>query len=215
MLKDKKGATTWLWVLVGIAVLITVISFFIGDISNVLSNVGDVSVSGAKKISEFYTGNNPVLDYATKGADYIFGAVPENVLYASNNLSGLIIVIALWLLIFLMFGDIIANFGGFSREISWAVAFLLVVVGANLKMVTAIAAVLTAIFLPLGMFAVYAGLFSAFVAFFVVEWGIMGLMPWMMRRKGAQQAARSQHTTGTILNAIQHYKKVGTELGTP
>jgi len=212
MLKDKRGATTWLWILVGIAVLITVMSFFLGDITNAISNV---SVSGATKISEFYTGNNFIFSYVTKGADYIIGAVPENILDSSNKFSGLIIVIALWILIFLMFGDILANFGGFSKEISWAVAFLLVVIGANLKMVTAIAAVLTAIFLPLGVFAVYAGLFSAFVAFFVVEWGIQSMMPWVMRRKGAQEAARAQHNTGTILDAIQHYKKVGKELGTP
>ena len=87
MLKDKRGATTWLWVLVGIAVLITVMSFFLGDITDAISNV---SVSGATKISEFYTGNNFIFSYVTKGADYIIGAVPENILDSSNKFSGLI-----------------------------------------------------------------------------------------------------------------------------
>jgi len=212
MLKNKRGATTWLWVIVGIVVILTVASFYLGDISSAFSQI---NLKNAQKVSAtIQSTGNVVIDSIVKGLDYVIGEVPSNLVESSGPVNAVIVLVALWVIIILMFGDILSNFGGFSREISWVIAILLGIVGANLKMMTAIAAILTAIFLPLGIFAAYAGLFAAFVAFFAVEWGIQSMMPWVMRRKGAQEAVRAQHNTGTILNAIQHYKQVGTELST-
>jgi hypothetical protein len=143
---------------------------------------------------------------------YIFGGVPNMLADLSGQTSGAMIIICIWIIIVLMFGDIIKNLSFFSEKISWTIAVLMGIVGANLKFISLIAVFFTSIFIPLGIFAAYAGLFTAFVAFFAIELGISSLAPWLMRRKGLREEVKAEKGTMTIIDAIQHYKKVGKEL---
>lgn len=146
---------------------------------------------------------------------FIIGGIPNNIIASSGKIGALIILFAFWIMLTLIFGDILKNFSTLSSGISWWVAILLVIIAANLKFLGSFIGVLTGLFVGLGTFAVYASLFSSFIVFFAVEWGIGAMAPWIMRRKGMQRALKSQENTRTILNAITHYKQVGRALSTP
>jgi hypothetical protein len=205
--KDKRGVSWWLLLLLTAAIILFIAYYFGGSIvdyiktSSAGTNVNLGAVLGVE--------NDKVWGPITKVMGLIFGAVPQLLVDSSGALGAVIVVIALWVLIVLMFGDIIKTFGTFSPNISWWIAVLIGIIGANLKLVTSLAFIFTAIFIPLGIFAAYAGLLSAFFVFFVVSWGIGSFGPFLMRRRAMREAESS---TTLALATIRHYKDIGKEL---
>lgn len=151
--------------------------------------------------------------------DYVFGSPATVLTFTTNSeVSVVIITLAVWLLLFITFGDIIDVFGTFSEKwIAWSVGLLLSVIAVNLKFNVILLAFFIGIFSFLGGLAVLAGLVAAFVAFIGVNWGVRSWGPWMMRRKIMMEAQRSSVKTeagGKKLAAtIKGLKEAGNALG--
>lgn len=138
---------------------------------------------------------------------YIFGTP------ISNEISGLIITIAVWLMLLFSFGDIIATFSTFSPWVSWVIATLITLVGANIGFINQIVVVLAGIFVGLGALAVYFGLGVAFFAFIVVNLGARRFSGWILRRKALMIAAKAKAGGTETAGAIRGIREIGNALG--
>jgi hypothetical protein len=148
---------------------------------------------------------------------YLFGPLINNVDLKNvsnvNDVSLTIITIAVWLLIFITFSDIISAFSTFSQGVSWGIGFLVAVIAANLGFVVLVVASFASWFAFAGTAAVFIGLGGAFIAFIVVNLGLVKFKPWIDSRKrmvessrirrGANEAAEGVHTSRRIARAAR------------
>ena len=107
----------------------------------------------------------------------------------TTEIGGIVVAMMIWLIIFVAFGDILENWSAFSAGIGWVIAFEIGVVAANVGLINNSMLALIKIFAWLGTFAIFAALFSSFVAFFVVNWGISSAFGWVRNRQRAIKAA--------------------------
>jgi len=112
---------------------------------------------------------------------YIFGQVPT--VNGVGTLSPIIITLAIWLLVFVTFSDIIATFSSFSTGVSWIVGFCLATIAANLAWTTKLLAIISGTFIFVSTAALFIGLFASFVAFAFVNWGLMDFRVWLKNRR--------------------------------
>jgi len=138
---------------------------------------------------------------------YIFG---EPLYYTGiNAISAGIVTIAIWLLLFLTFSDIIATFTTFSKWVSWSVGFLIAVIAANIGLVIKIATVLTGIFSFAGVLAVYTALGAALVAFVVVNLGIWRAKRWILKRRAMMASAKAEAGGAKLKGIIKGLGEAG------
>ncbi len=201
----KVSAGKWLVFLLLLMLLVVVVVYNFDSYQNL-----DLGAKEVKSLVDLFgssvsEGFKPFLSFF----GYIIGGVPQVLLDSTNEVGAVIVLVAIWLMFILMFGDIIKNFSTFSPAISWSVAVLLGIVGANLKMMSFIAAFMTAIFLPLGMFAAYVGLIGAFVVFIMVEWGSSRATEWALNKRILKDSMKGKETTNTVNNAINFFRGTG------
>ncbi len=202
MFKDKRGAGLKNFIIAGgvlvglIVLLIVIISVFEiklpkfggGDVTSVQDIIGpkDNTITGKfQNILSVFIG-------------FVIGGVPSSMISLSTTKFGaLIVLVAIWGMFVLALGDILNNFGSFSKGVSWGIAVLIGIAAANLKILSSFAGIFTAVFAGLGIFAIYAGLFSSIAVFFIVEWGLggEGMGNWIFRRKMLQTAAKEEIKT--------------------
>jgi hypothetical protein len=137
---------------------------------------------------------------------YIFGT-PLN-----SELSGTIITIAVWLILFFTFGDIIATFSSFSVWVSWVIAGLMTLVAANVGLLGQLMVILTSIFVWAGAVAVYLGLGTAFVAFVAVNFGAQRMKKWIMRRKAMMMANKAYAGGKVTAGTLRGLEQIGISL---
>lgn len=192
---NKKGAATdflkspVFWT-VAVVIVFTISVFLFPFLSSLFSDT--ISTEKAKGISGF---NDVLTDSAIPESiltisGFIFGQIPNALLDQTTSAIGAVIIaIAVWFLIFFTFGDIIATFSTFNKSISWAIAFLLAVISANLQLTTNITLLASSIFVSLGLVGLFLGLGSAFVAFVLVNFGVQSAKPWLIQRRALMEAA--------------------------
>ena len=122
----------------------------------------------------------------------------------------LIIVIAIFLLFFVAFSDIIATFSAFSKPVAWVMGFGIAVVMALTKTCLMAAAWMITWTAWAGSVSVFVVLITAFIAAVCVHLGFAGIAGWVYKRQLMIKAAKggAQATT-----AIKHLKEIGVELG--
>jgi len=176
----------------------------------------DIWPSGTVAVDKATTGFDAVVGTPGKVLNYIFGGIPTFLVTSVGQNSAMVITIAMFLLIFVTFGDIIETFGTFDRNVSWITAFLIAIVAANLKGIVVVIGAVTGIFAFLGSLAVFVGLGCAFVAFIVVNLGLKGWAPWLMRRKAMMEASKFEYKSSKgvakIKAAAHGMKEIGDEL---
>jgi len=222
LFKDKRAMSALLWFLlilaiIGVLLFVFQDTWFGGKVS--------ATITVDTKVPEII--NNQFTPTSTAGKNFatlignvlgfVVGEVPVKSAVGvgekvRTGMSALIVIICIWAMMALLFGDVLRNFASLSRNISFAVGILLAIAAANLGLLSGFVSTLTGVFAFFGVAAMYLGLGTSFVAFVLVEMGIGRAAPWIMRRKSMQEAVKAQHTTGTILDAIKHYKDVGKEL---
>ncbi len=221
--KVKLKASYVLWSFVAIAVLLILVYVFTGFNFDVNSPEVD-EWKGTTSVSEVLNIQfNPSSDAGERVVNvlgsilsFVLGSIPNIMLSLTNEMGALIVLICIWAMLALVFGDIFKNFSSLSASTSWAVAILLVIAAANLGVLNIAVARLTYVFAFLGAFAVYAGLFASIIAWFAVEWGIGGLSEWIMRRKQMKALQKedqeAMQKTNTILNAMRNLNAIGEEI---
>jgi hypothetical protein len=195
--KKGEGRNVAGFVIVGL--LLLVFLFFIVYLTITYSKL---AVNETLKWNEVI-GENPIATLMT----YIFGDVtmPSDV----NTISATIITVAVWLLLFVTFGDIVATFSTFTPYVSWIIAFLISVIAANLGFVVKFVGAMTAIFSILGALSIYLGLGAAFVAFVVVNLGIWSLRGWVLKRRAMMSAATMEAGGEKLKGTIEGLGKAG------
>ena len=136
---------------------------------------------------------------------YIFGQPTDA---GPNDISNMIITVAIWLLIVITFGDIISTFSSFSKGVSWSVAVLVAIIASNMGIMTGIIALLTSIFAFAGLAAVYVALLAAFVVFIAINLGLWRLNKWIIQRRMMMKAATAEAGGTTIAGAIAGLGKI-------
>ena len=148
--------------------------------------------------------------------DALFGGVPTWLSNQVSVTSAVVVVLLIWLMLFVTFGDIFSQFSTFSKPVSWVVGFAIATIAANLKAVVVVLGVGVGIFAFLGGLAILAGLFASIAAFFAINWGIGSLGPWVMKRKAmmdAQKAeVRSIQKASAVKQGIKGLADIGKEL---
>lgn len=207
--KSKKAGNVWGLVILGLIIIITAI-VIVGNQDYYSDFFSGISVENSVSLVETIGGEiTGPTETALTVLGYITGDIPEILIDSSNGVSAVIVVVAIWIMIFLIFGDILRTFGSFDERIAWSVAALMAIIGANLKFMTLIAASMTALFLPLGIFAAYFGIFAAFALFIAFEWGMDGIAARVVEKRMAKDALRGRETTNTVNNAINFLRGVG------
>lgn len=200
----------------------TATAFIIGGGIFVLLILGAIFINSELGKSIF---RDMTIDTATKGFDtifgsafiwmnWIFGGVPDWLVPLVGNTSTVIITIATFILLFVTFGDIIRTFSTFSEPVSWVSAFMISIIAANLKGIVVILGFFIGIFAFLGGLAVLAGLFAAFAAFFIVNWGIGGRFGrFVFRRRAMMHAEREGIKTEATAKELASTLKAIGEIG--
>jgi len=143
---------------------------------------------------------------------YIFGNPVDWKALGTDEISAMIITIAVWILIMITFGDIIATFSSFSSWVAWVGAVLIAIIAANLNWITAFIAWTTGIFAALGAVAVYVGLGAAFVAFLAVNLGVWRVRKWVLRRRALMAAGTAELGGKRLKGTIRGLAEAGEAL---
>lgn len=131
---------------------------------------------------------------------YIFG---QPVSYEGiNAISAGIVTIAVWLLLFITFSDIISTFSTFNKYVSWGIGLLIGIIAANIGVITKVTIALTGALAVFGTFAIYIGLGAAFVAFIFANLGLMYIKRAMMHQAMKKEAMQDEEGAGRVANAI-------------
>ncbi len=186
MKMNKKGLHPFIWVvsiLLIIAAGVGTVTYFR---SNTSQNINVVfSVEPSRQIGEVV--NQPAFNWLS----YFVGEVPEWLISQTSQISAIIIIIAIWFILLLTFGDIVAAFGTFSNEyVGWGIGTLLAVIAANMKLVMYIATWSFMATAGLGVLSVAFALAIPFVIFLFVQFGSQKIANFSRMRKLAYKRAK-------------------------
>ncbi|GEM_PF-5870577 len=176
---NKKGAVhPAILVLLGLLIIGAVI----GTVSYFRNNPkirGEIVIRVDPAVSIGEAINQPSLNWVS----FFVGKVPQFLVDKTNAISAVIIVIAIWLILLLTFGDIVAAFGTFSEEwIGWTIGTILAIVAANMNLVMHIAAWSFMATATLGVLSVSFALAIPFVVFLLLQFGLKSVANWQKNR---------------------------------
>ncbi len=127
-----------------------------------------------------------------------------------EDVSVLILTIAVWLLVFLTFGDIISTFSSFKKWISWIISLLIAIIIAQFNFQVRFVLFLSRVFSMAASTAVFVGLGGAFFAFVVVNLGLWNLRKWILHRKYLMIANKADVGSKSVSDAITHLGEIET-----
>ncbi|MEM4181696.1 MAG: hypothetical protein QXX68_00885 [Candidatus Pacearchaeota archaeon] len=177
---NNKGAVhPAVWVLLGLII----IGATIGTVSYFKNNPtlkGEIKISIEPAVSIGEAINQPSFNWVS----FFTGKVPQFLVDKTNAISAVIIVLAIWLILLLTFGDIVAAFGTFSEKwIGWTVGTILAIIAANLNLVMLIAAWSFMFTATLGVFSVSVALAIPFIVFLLLQFGLKRVANWQRARR--------------------------------
>ena len=192
-LMNKKGQKGMWSSMLGVILVIGVIFFGLGaftyfttgkwavDFQSFTQKYGDTTVADATKqttpIGDAL--NNARLNFLS----FVFGQVPDYLVGVVGQTSAVIIILGIWLLLLLSFGNIVEMYGTFNRGISWLIAVILVIIVTNLKLVTFLSVFMLVFAAGLGAFAVFLNIIGIFVIFILFNFGSTAFMKWVVARR--------------------------------
>ncbi len=113
---------------------------------------------------------------------YIIGGVPDFLIDWTNPISASIIVITLFVMLFVVFSDILGMFGTFSSQsINYLIGFALALIAANLKLIMFIAVWSMILTSGLGVIGAFVGIAVPFILFIAIH-VMLGSNFWRHRR---------------------------------
>ncbi len=150
--------------------------------------------------------------------NYIFGEVPQFLVDWTSEESAAIVILGIWLLVFLAFGDIMTLFSVFNKPIAWVSAGVLAIIGANLKLISFISVILLTLTSFLGSLAVFVAVGSAFVLFIAFHFGTSAFRRRLIIRRAEDAALRvtaggkkMASAAGVLGELAKEAEKIGVE----
>jgi len=203
---DKKGALSsvtkiWIGMGMGVAVLILLLLISYGWFG-MWENVAE---------PVWLDTTAPNINWASPigwALTYVFGIDSTK----AQTVSALVVLIAVWVIFFVAFGDIVEKFGFFSQGIGWLIGFAMAIILANLNMYYSLLINLMSLFSFLAAWSVIAALGSIFFAMIVVYFGISPLGGWLMNRKAMYEGATARAGGTELAGTISGLKAIGKAL---
>ncbi len=198
----EKGQVVF--VIIGLVVILALFAFIVVGASDIFYNTS-YEASNVKKLVDGTVATGTFIGGGFVGVlSWIVGPVLVSVGGQQlGTASSIIVGVSIWLLFFITFGDIIANFSSFSTWVAWIVAFAIATIAAQLEVLIIVTATIIGLFAGLGTLAVFAGLGAAFFFFIVVNLGLHKFGARFMRQRSMIAGQRS----------ISESKVAGAELG--
>ena len=192
---NRKGA--WDGILITIIVLALIVFFyyvFSGDAFVVNTQAGGKSIWDKSQQTVSY---KDALNEKAAPLDYLFGGIPQYLIdwtkdpTEDKSYVAPIIMIGIWLLLLLTFGDLLSIFGFFTKPVAWVVAVVITIIAANLKFIAIISVTMLSITAFLGALSVFASIAGVFVMFIMFHFGTAKLRERMILRKAQDSAIRA------------------------
>jgi hypothetical protein len=230
---NKRGASTYepfgqlakaaVWLIVVVTLLIIV--FILVGTDTKVNEAWDRFKGGTSMgFEEAWAGAEGNRD-GFKFMNYIFGKIPEFLLnWAGENtnimgpvppgandgarISASIIVIALWLMFFLTFGEIIYMFSIFDRPVGFLIGALLTIILANVGIMKNFAALMLAVTAIFGAVSVLGAIFFTFVLFILFMFGSRNMRRYLLIRKAEDHAMKAIAGGKKAASAVSVLKEV-------
>ncbi len=126
---------------------------------------------------------------------YILGQVPLSLIERSGDEAALVIMISMFLILLLSFGDILYALSPFSKPVAWTIGFLLTIIAVNFKVL---------VYLSLFGFGLVGGvgIVSTILAI-LTPFALFGLFNYLLIVKGfdlreLKNAQKTQHVINTM-----------------
>jgi hypothetical protein len=126
---------------------------------------------------------------------------------ATNIYSGIVVIIAVWILLFVTFSDIIKTFSTFNKGVSWVSGFLIATISAQMNFLVSLVSFLAKTFAFLGSLSVFIGLGAAFLAFLAVNLGIASLSKFVLKRKMMRAINNAEISSEMMKNGAKNLVK--------
>lgn len=123
--------------------------------------------------------------------DYILGGIPQILIDNTSPQAAPIVMLGIWLIFLLSFGDILSVFGFFSKPIAWVTAIVLTIIAANLKVISIISVALLMATAFLGALSVVVSIAGVFVLFLMFHFGTESLRRRIILRRAEDAAIRA------------------------
>jgi hypothetical protein len=133
---------------------------------------------------------------SAKFLNYIFGEVPIYLTAWATGVSAGIIMIGLWVVLLVTFGDVMSLFSMFRESIGWLIAVVLTIVAANVKLLTYVSVVALSLTAGLGVIAIFLSLALVFILFVGFNFGTSALRKKLIERRAEDAALEA--TAGGI-----------------
>tara|TARA_Y100000310_G_C20330671_1_gene645109 strand:- start:49 stop:717 length:669 start_codon:yes stop_codon:yes gene_type:complete len=171
MKMNKRGMHPSLWaILVIFAIFLLLIggpfayNFIKGAVSSASTFDLSAYLGSGEKIGDLV--GHPNFNYVS----YIFGEVPKMVVDLTSPIGATIVILAIFVILVLMFGDILTTFGSFSNPtVSWVIGAALAIIAANFKFVMMLSAIGFMLLSSVGVFAALLGILVPFVFYILVH----------------------------------------------
>jgi len=208
-MRNKRGALgSWVAPLVLLVVIGASMALFGASEFYDKASIGQGSVG----FEDLITTKSDTASTAFSILNFIFGKVPQVLLDLvgtdGNPYSAMIVLIAMWFVFFLIFGDIMKLYGGFSPVVNWVVAALIVVVGANLNIISNVMVFFLAFLAVFGTFSIIASLALVFIMFILFHFGTSGFREAIINRRAEDEALRVAAGASEAASGLAALRKV-------
>ncbi len=138
---------------------------------------------------------------------FLFGLMP------GTPWNEIILVLVVFIMLFVAFGDIIDGFTAFSPWVAWVIAGCIAIIAALTRTVLYVAQFFIVITAWAGIFSTFISIITAFVAFLLVHLGLGKLMAWVETRQQNVVAYKGGERIKTALKQLgktgRAYEDVG------
>jgi hypothetical protein len=214
---NKKGSVHPALVIFGAIIVFIIVIALWGSIGSWVGGLGGSTTSAmgfvqnSKSVHELVAdigGSYAANDTYLKPVSYIIGEVPEALIKVSSPIGAIIVIVLVFTILLLMFGDILDTFGSFSdKYIAWAIGAALTVIAANFKVVMLFAATGFALVSGVGVLAAMLGVLVPFLIYIVIHLLFLGrLKDWI---KGIKTGKQFKTSMADLDDGIQGAKAFG------
>jgi hypothetical protein len=118
--------------------------------------------------------------------------------FPGPNWQEIVVVSVIFLVFFMAFSDILANFSGFSGWVSWFIGF-----GIAMILALSRACLYTTIWMLgflswLGAFSIFVAIAMSFIAFALLHFGSVGIGRWVIKRQMMLKTAKNANKATNV-----------------
>ncbi|MBU3906903.1 MAG: hypothetical protein KKA64_01500 [Nanoarchaeota archaeon] len=199
MIRGRRGQTSRKAVLIILGTIIG-LALLIWGITALTKSFGS-STSVTARAGVFQQAGDVLGNANLNFLSYFIGGIPTFLIEQVGAISSFIIILGIFIMLFVTFGDIFNNFGAFSNSVAWVIAGVLAIIAANLKLVMYIAVWAFGLASGIGVLSVAVGIIVPFIIFLVLNVFLGAQL------RHLKDAATMEKGANEVSGAIKSFKK--------